>query len=510
MATDPYYTAERARQAAKYTLLFRIISGLAALVGSVLLVRLLSEEQYGVYNLLYALLPLTINVLSFGLDNSVSRYIPEFVKDGEFRLAKRLGHFAQLIRMATSAAVMIGLIIFWDYWSAWFRISEYSDIFIVFSALLMFLLQYRLLSTILSSYLLQKYSVGARASVAGVKTFGYATIWLLGGGLIHVLFLELGIYALITIILFIVQHTKIDHSKGQRSTLGQRSRRRIIRYAAFYNFNDVGTFVLGSRFDNFFLAAMLGPTAVGAYAMATTISNFSNRVGPVGFFETVIKPVFFSLDRETQAEDVTIHFQLMVKLGFIFGLPTTAFFAIFHSPIVSVVLAGKFQDYSYLIAVVSGFALVTRFGVVVSFIAQLAERAGIVLVSKIFIAYNVIAIIWLVPKYGVLGAAVATGTAVLFKEVFIWWHVRDLASLRGMGRFFPISFVFWIGFAVVSALIQSISLSPAIELLVGTLLFLVFVFVFVRLPLMSITEKEFLRRVLPDKVAAALSRVAII
>ena len=510
MATQSFYSKNRATKAAKYTIVFRAISIPATIVGSILLVRLLSEEQYGVYNILYALLPAVIAVLSFGLDNSVSRYIPEFVKDGEFRLAKRLGQVAQLIRLLTSTAAMLALIVFWEHWSEWLNITAYRGVFIIFAALLLFHLQYSLLSTILSSYLLHKYSVGAGAGVAVFKTVGYAFFWLRGGDLVYVLFLELGIFAFFTIALFAAELTKIDNSKGRRSTLGTQSRRRIIRYAAYYNFNDIGAFTLGNKIDVFFLAAIISPTAVGAYSLATMISHLTRQISPVAFFETVIKPLFFSLDHVTQAEDVTKHFQLLVKLTLIFSFPLAAFLASFHSPIVSIVFAGRFQDHSYLIGVIMSFSLVSRVGVVVSLIAQLAEKAGIVLASKIFVVYNVIAILWLVPRYGVLGAAIATGTALVFKEVFIWWHVRDLASLHGLGRFLIVNLVYWFGFAGISILIRNFTANSVTELMLGTLLFSVFLFFYMRLELMSIREKQFLRSALPHKAVVVLSRLDFI
>lgn len=510
MATHPYYSKHRATKAAKFTVIFRAISTPATIVGSILLVRLLSEEQYGLYNLFYALLPAAVAVLSFGLDNTVSRYIPEFVKDGEFRLAKRLRNVAHLIRLITSGATMLAMVYFWDVWSGWLNISNYRAEFTIFAAILLLHFQYSLLSTILASYLMQKYSVGARAGVAAFKAVGYAYFWACGGDLVDILLLELGIFAFFTISLFVVELVKIDNSSGRHSQFGPASRRRIMRYAAFYNFNDVGALALGPKIDNFFIAAILNPIAVGAYSLATMISSQSRLVNPVNFFDTVIKPVFFSLDRNTQADEVTRHFQLLVKITLIFSFPVAAFFVAFNSSLVSVLFAGKFQDYSYLIGVVICFALVSRTGVLVSFVAQLAEKAGIVLASKLFVVYNVLALLWLIPRFGILGAAIATGTAAVFKETFIWWHVRELASFRGMGRFFAISLAYWIGFVAMSLFMQDFIENSLAELVMGTLLLAGFTFLYMRLPLTSPSERQFLRTALPERAVDVFSRIGVI
>lgn len=205
-----------------------------------------------------------------------------------------------------------------------------------------------------------------------------------------------------------------------------------------------------------------------------------------------------------------MHFQLLLKLAVIFSLPITAFLSCYHSSLVSVVFGSKFQSYSYLIGVVSCFAMVTRFGSVVSFVAQLAEKAGVILFSKIFILYNVVALLWLVPRIGVLGAAIATGTALIMKELFIWWHVRDLASLRGMARFFSMSLAYWLAFAAVSFFVRKISVAPLAEFCIGTLLFAAFGLIYLRIPLLSVREKQFIRNVAPDKMRPVLVKLAFI
>src|SRR5690606_18874778 len=52
------YSKQRARRAVFHTLARRPPGQIATVIGYVLLVRLLSEAEYGIYNLFYALLPL--------------------------------------------------------------------------------------------------------------------------------------------------------------------------------------------------------------------------------------------------------------------------------------------------------------------------------------------------------------------------------------------------------------------------------------------------------------------
>ena len=47
--------------------------------------------------------------------------------------------------------------------------------------------------------------------------------------------------------------------------------------------------------------------------------------------------------------------------------------------------------------------------------------------SKLFAAYNVLAMFLLVPWLGIYGAAIAAGTAQTAKNLFVWWYVRHRA-----------------------------------------------------------------------------------
>ena len=508
MADKPqeYYGGLRARIAAKYTAVFRVFSLVVGLALSIMLVRLLDEEQYGIYNLLFSLVPFVLLMLSFGIDNTLARYVPEFAKQGEFHLSHRLSRVAQIVRLLSSAFVMLGLFLAWDLWAPILGLENYRSAFSIFAFILVFELQHRVLTTLLSAHLLHKYSFGAQAALAICKLIGYVALMSSGLTLDEVLIVDLVAFLIGVIGLMIAYQRRVNHIDGRRTHFGKSDRRRILRYAAFYNFNDIGTLTLGRRFDNFFLAAMIGPIAVGAYSLATMILNIAQQFSPVSFFQTVIQPLFFSLDRDSEPEKVSRFFQLLIKFVFVVNIPVTAFACAFYEEIVAVVFAGKFQEYAWLIPVVFAFGLFSRISIPVSLVAQLAERAGIVLASKIFAVYNVVALIWLVPKIGILGAAIATGTAFAFKEFFIWWHVRKLASFSGTKGFFAISFLFWGAMALAGYGIQFLGASALVTLVRGSILFDFGVLVYLRMPLFDDWERQFLDNQIPEKSKQLVSR----
>lgn len=102
--------AKRSVSAAKYTVVFRVLSQATSLVVTVLLVRALSEHDYGIYNLFYSVICLLGMVASFGLANTLQRYIPEYYSKGEFRIANNLYRIASIIRLLSSGNINSHLI----------------------------------------------------------------------------------------------------------------------------------------------------------------------------------------------------------------------------------------------------------------------------------------------------------------------------------------------------------------------------------------------------------------
>ncbi len=50
-------------------------------------------------------------------------------------------------------------------------------------------------------------------------------------------------------------------------------KRRLFRYGLFNNFNDAGTLMLTTRTDNFFIAAIIDPVAVGVYSFYSRLNR---------------------------------------------------------------------------------------------------------------------------------------------------------------------------------------------------------------------------------------------
>jgi O-antigen/teichoic acid export membrane protein len=464
---------KKSLSATKYTVVFRVLSQATSLVVTVLLVRALSEHDYGIYNLLYSVIGLLGMVASFGLANTLQRYIPEYYIKGEFRIANNLYRVASIIRLFSNV-VILGLgLIFWELIASYLKIFAYKNYFMLFTLIVLLHMQRGLLETCLGSYFLQKYSQGFSFVFVLIKAVGYALAVMTEMDLWFILIIDLLAYSIIFGILQIIYYKKIPTSKGHKQSINRGEKRRLIRYALFYNFNDTGVGLLNADFDNFIIVMYLNPVAVGAYSFCQRITRMIRRLIPVNYLLDVIRPAFFSLGSLTDTQQINQFYQSLIKLNYLFNIPIFFFIAVFGEEFIKLLFGGKFLEYCHVLTVVYFFSMINAFQMPVGLVAQLKEKSDIILYSKVFAVYNLIADILLIKYFGIWGAVFATGTAILGKNIFIWYFVRNEANFRGMGKYFLISTLFWGSVSTIALVIKCFILNDLAVFIICLIMFTV-------------------------------------
>jgi peptidoglycan biosynthesis protein MviN/MurJ (putative lipid II flippase) len=144
-------------------------------------------------------------------------------------------------------------------------------------------------------------------------------------------------------------------------------------------------------------------------------------------------------------------------------------------------------------------------------VAQQEEKAGIILVSKVFGIYNVIAILALLPIMGVYGAAIASGSAQLLKNGFIWWHVRSRARWTNAMSALVASLMLWAAVVVACrAMGATLARMPIVSLGVGVVIVAVACLLHVRGPAVSADDRRILSGVFRGKEAEWLRRLGLL
>lgn len=476
--------------AIKYTLIFKTLSQLCGVIATILLVRALSEHDYGIYNLLYSIIGLIGTVASLGIGNALERYIPEYYQKGEFKIAHNLYRMSSVIRLTTSAAILGFILILWQEIAPVLKLTEYKVYFMLFTLVIALHQQRNMLETCLSSYFLHKYSKSIGLIFSITKAAGYGLIIMLDNNLWYAIIIDLLAYFIVFASLQILYFNKIPVSTGSMDFFTKQERKRVTRYALFYNFNDVGSSLLNANFDNFIIVMFLNPAAVGAYSFCIRLTSQITSLLPLKYLKDVIKPSFFSMGMSSNDKnDVNFFFQSLVKINSLFAIPCFFFLLIYSDNIIAVLFNNKFIEYSSVLCGIFFFSILNScpFGTV----AQFREKSDIILYSKIFAVYNLIADVILIKMFGIWGAVFATGTATLAKNGFIWYFVKDDASFKGMGSFFAKIILFWITISIaIHSISMIIPLHSLYQLVFGVLIFAAAFFIQFKCNLFENYEKK--------------------
>jgi O-antigen/teichoic acid export membrane protein len=507
------YTRGRAKRSLIDTVAFRLISQLATILSYVILVRGMPERQFGIYSLMYSFIPVIGTLLSLGLEQVMQRYQPEYLRSGNKVAAAWLMRVVASSRLAANILIVVIVLLCWNYIAPLFKLTPYRTVFAIFSVLILLHFQARVLQLALGSHMMHRFSVGSMSLLALIKLVAYGVLYAL-----HALNLEAAIYAdmlaygcaYLSMRLIYNKRCLTPDARGS-FTPEPAERKRLLRYGLFNNFNDAGVFLLYSTMDNFFIAAYLDTFSVGIYSFYSRLRQMVLNALPAKLFENIIQPLFFSIPPEQADRNVPRFFSFLLNMNLLLQWPALAFATAYHSEIVQVVFRGKFIDESWLLPVLMAFGTLNALADPVTLVAQYEEKAHIMLLSKVFAGYNILAMVLLVPYLGIYGAALAGGTAQALKNGFVWWYVRKRAVWTNARAALLSSIGLWgAAVAVCYGLKKLLPLPPLVQLSMGAVVFMITGLLYIRSPTLSASDRDILKSVLPGKATRIMQRVGFL
>src|ERR1700761_104545 len=509
----PIYTGGHARRSLVDTVTFRLMSQITTPLALIIQVRGMTEHDFGVYSLLYTFIPVVGTLLSLGLEQVMMRYQPEYLRAGNKRGAAWLMRRIALGRLSTNILLICAVLLCWNLVAPLFKLTPYRATFALFSLLILIQFQSRILQLALASHMMHRYSVGSTTTLSVVKFVTYGALYLTHHFTIEAaIFSDMFAYGCAYALLRYIYNKRCltPEARGDYKPTPE-ERKRLFRYGLYNNFNDAGVFLLYSTVDNFFIAAYLDTVSVGIYSFYSRLRQMVLNALPAKQFENIIQPMFFAIPGDQADRNVPRYFSFLLNMNFLLQWPALAFATAYHHEIVQLIFHSKFIDKSWLMPILMGFATLNVIADPVSLVAQYEEKAHVLLLSKMFAAYNILAMFLLVPFLGIYGAAIAGGTAQAMKNFFIWWCVRKRAKWTNAGSAVSSSLGIW---GLVVALCYGLKVllptPPLVQLIMGGAIFVVAGLIYVRTPALSPADRDLLRSIVPDKAAKIMRRTGLI
>lgn len=462
-----------------------VVSGVLGFTTAPLLIKYLTPEDYGVFQIVFSMNTLVIYLSSFGLSSIFLRYIPEFIEakfsDGIIKLT--LGGI--IIRIFGVTSILLIAYIFnefiFNYFSFTFFLKQYYLLILVF----VFFIQ---LDDTLGAMVLTAYFEQVKLSVIQIlQAFIRLSI------ILYCIFYDLGLTGLfigllaneiLVSILFLFTVMQITSSTIKSITdkqLLQFPLKRISKFGGYsYLSSSTGIF-RDIMTDNFIISHFLTITDVGIYGFTYTILNLLAGINPIMVLKSQIS--YLIIKKYTKSKTNSIFLQihrLTSTISISYLIPLMVFLIIFKNDLINLINK-TYQTSDILFLVLPIMIIANGLQFSYGFIISATETMQYRFYSNIFSIYNLVAGIILVQYYSLFGVAIATTSTAIFTTIYL--HFITTRKLKILVSYY------WMGILkIIIYVTLSLCLSLATEWLGNPTFFIsaiIFIFIYTFLLLIN-------------------------
>jgi len=393
-------------------------------------IRSLSVEEYGVYTVLYSMIGYVGVIAGFGIPSVFQRFIPEALQKEQYGLLKRLVLRGLILRILLSAVAVGVIYSLHGPIGRLLQLGNFVDYLTIFAWGIVLSLEATLLTQVLHSLFLHKYSVIA-STIHTVFRGGCIFVLLqMGWGIHGVLWAEVASWGLWGALLAAFYYWNFSrlHPTKERARLPLR---RYFRFGGFAAFNKIGESVLGVSTDFFVITAFLGPGAVALYAFADRVLKMLKHCLPQNILLDVIRPTFYAkYAKSGDSQDLKDMFNLLVKIGAFFTFPLAAGILALGDQMIVHVFKPEYLEAKPILWILTATLAIGIFTAPTGFVLLAIEKPQIGFYAKVFAVYNLVAELLVIQRFGVMGVVLVTGSAIVMKNLFIYYFARLHADLR--------------------------------------------------------------------------------
>lgn len=392
----------------------RIISLVLLFLAYLLLTNYLGPYRYGQFQFVLSYVTLFGVIIDFG----IQQYIIKKISEDRTQAKKYFHNFlaVEIVLAALVFGAMVGIAYFNGYEPIVIKAIMLAGLGAAVHGL-----TYPFLAVITSFYDLKKAAfLNFLASLVNV-TMIFATIWF-GGGIIMLTSQQV-IYATLAVIIyyhFIQKH--IGKPDIIRGVLGaDRSLIKLILKAAIPFAVLVGFSTLYNRLDIILITKFLGYTQTGLYTAAYKFFDL------LAFFPAVVShalyPLFATLMVENKLAEIRTTLEKYLRFMAALAFPIGVGGSILAAQIIGI-LSPEYKDAAPVLAVLVWAPSILFMYIVVNslVISQLTKFAMII--TGVNVVINVVGNIILLPRIGIVGAAIMTLVSEFLQGLFYFYFVR--------------------------------------------------------------------------------------
>lgn len=416
-------TASNAAVAGTGDLIFAVLR----YVINVTMTNLVSQSIYGIYISVYTFATVTGSIITFGLDNTIVRFLSTYRVKGEHALANGLIHF--VVWMTLISGLLFGALFYLSS-TALAHLVYHQDAYTLPLKEVALLVPLIALQTVLASGLQALKAIKLKVYMDRLIQPGLSLVLI---GVFYFLGLRLQALILATICGFLasVITGQVLLRKSSRLHIGNAAPRYELRtwlnFALPMSFNALIQNLLNST-DVLFLTVFATAAQVGLYAAASRSSLLV--IMPLLALNTIFSPLIAEYYARGEYEQLASLAKVVTKWSFSLSLPVFLCLCVFHEAILSIFSKGYTEAGIVLMILSFGNLVNAGTGLTGSLLAMTGHTRVVLANSAATIVINIGMAFLLVPRFNVIGAAVATSLAVVILNLAylleVYWILKLL------------------------------------------------------------------------------------
>lgn len=405
-----------------------LIGNVAGIILTVILARLLLPELFGIYHLALAVGLLLFTFTDFGINGTLTRYVADALGRNDETLAR--SYFVYLGKIKLVLGLLFSLLIFSLAKPLAFHVFNKPSLFLPLEIIAVFVFLNALLSftnSAFEAFKEFKYNTIRSSIYEGLRLILIPLFVILGysvGGALAGLCLSI-LGAFLVLFYFLAKkHTFL--LKGEVKRI---DRKRILRFLSFLTIGSISGVVF-VYVDSIMLGILMAAEYVGFYR-----ASYSIVIAIVGLAS--IAGVLFPVFTQLEGDDLNNAFQKVFKYSTILSFPFAFGLVFIAEPLVKVIYGAEYLPAVYPLYVLS-FLIITSMTDFFSIIFTTKEKPEYpTMVTIVSMTLNVILNYFLILRFGMIGAAVATVVSTYFNFFSI-----GILSKRVLGIFPELSSIY--------------------------------------------------------------------
>jgi len=404
-------------------------------IGYVLIARHWTESDLGIYSLALTILSICTTFSVLGLTSGVVRSIAH--SRGKNEIKKIPDFIAASIFYILITSIILGIILFF--------LSEEISLYIFnepslitplkifaiavpFPSLINVIVSIfrgfdEIKPTIYFTYIFQ--SMLFPILTAGLILFNLAFI--------NVFYVNLFSF-IITFVLLLIYFLKTTSSwlKFTRKSLTSPYSKELILFSLPLLGTSVLGFILNST-DKLMLGGLKNAADVGLYSVAIGLAPFLSF--PLSVLIIVFIPIFSGLYAKGLIEEMKRDYSILTKWICLASLPLFFIFFLFPEPIISILFGSNYIPAEFALRILSIAYIINNFAGPCGATLLAFGRSQFIMIATLASAIiNIVFNALLIPPYGLIGAAVATGLAVISINFLRTWKIYSLGKIQPLSK----------------------------------------------------------------------------